>query len=78
MSPLREEALSVFSVSLEETKEPTIPFYSTVDKKWLEGRFSADYMWRNIEQPVCFEQAVGAIVERFVFIISVADKKVNA
>jgi phthiocerol/phenolphthiocerol synthesis type-I polyketide synthase C len=39
------------------------PFYSTVEGKQLDGlALGADYWWRNIREPVRFEQAVNALI----------------
>lgn len=39
-----------------------LPFYSTVSGGLLDGRaLDADYWWRNIRQPVRFEQAIKAM-----------------
>ncbi len=43
---------------------PEVPFYSTVDSRWLgEGdRLDADYWYRNLRRTVRFEAAVRALV----------------
>ena len=40
-----------------------IPFYSTVTGAELEGgKLNAEYWWRNIRQPVLFQQAINSIL----------------
>jgi phthiocerol/phenolphthiocerol synthesis type-I polyketide synthase C len=46
-----------------EPDDATIAFHSTVTGKRLEGKaLDADYWWRNIRDPVLFEQAVRGMV----------------
>jgi phthiocerol/phenolphthiocerol synthesis type-I polyketide synthase C len=46
-----------------EPDEGSIPFYSTVTGKRLEGKaLNAEYWWRNIREPVLFEPAVRGMV----------------
>ncbi|MFI5468821.1 SDR family NAD(P)-dependent oxidoreductase [Streptomyces cacaoi] len=43
---------------------PRIPFYSTVESRWLgeEDRLDADYWYRNLRQPVLFDPAVRELI----------------
>ena len=42
-----------------------VPFYSTIAGERLDGRqLDADYWWRNVREPVRFQQAVDALVAR--------------
>ncbi|CAM5324215.1 SDR family NAD(P)-dependent oxidoreductase [Streptomyces canarius] len=43
---------------------PRIPFYSTVEGRWLDeqDRLDADYWYRNLRQPVLFEPAVRELI----------------
>jgi len=46
-----------------EPARAAVPFYSTVTGGLLDGAgLGADYWWRNIRQPVLFEQAVGRLL----------------
>jgi len=46
-----------------EPEEATIPFHSTVTGARLEGKaLNAEYWWRNIREPVLFEQAIRGMV----------------
>jgi acyl transferase domain-containing protein len=46
-------------------REPRVPFYSTVDGRWLEAPdIDAAYWYRNLRQPVRFEPAVRTLIER--------------
>ncbi len=45
-------------------KMPTIPFHSTVTGERLPGKsLNAEYWWRNIREPVLFEQAIRGMVD---------------
>jgi acyl transferase domain-containing protein/NADPH:quinone reductase-like Zn-dependent oxidoreductase/NAD(P)-dependent dehydrogenase (short-subunit alcohol dehydrogenase family)/SAM-dependent methyltransferase/acyl carrier protein len=65
MSAVRDEALALFGRTLHETHTPSIPLFSTVYGTWQTEKFSADYMWLNIERPVRFRAAVQGCIERF-------------
>jgi acyl transferase domain-containing protein len=46
-----------------EPDQATIPFHSTVTGARLEGKaLNAEYWWRNIREPVLFEQAIRGMV----------------
>ncbi|NYI84320.1 acyltransferase domain-containing protein [Saccharopolyspora hordei] len=43
---------------------PEVPFFSTVDLKWIEsGHLAAEYWFRNLRQRVRFAEATGELVE---------------
>ncbi|MFL6120387.1 SDR family NAD(P)-dependent oxidoreductase [Actinophytocola sp.] len=44
-------------------REPAIPFYSTVDSRWLDVPVDADYWYRNLRSTVEFAGAVRALTE---------------
>jgi fatty acid synthase, animal type len=49
------------------SKKPTVAVSSTVyGRLWdSETPFDADYMWKNMRQPVCFRQAVQSVVTAY-------------
>jgi phthiocerol/phenolphthiocerol synthesis type-I polyketide synthase C len=60
IAPVIKKALA----SLQPAGE-TIPFFSTVTGTRLDGDFlDAEYWWRNLREPVRFEAAVKAILDR--------------
>ncbi|HYQ63342.1 type I polyketide synthase [Actinophytocola sp.] len=44
-------------------QEPEIPFYSTVDSRWLDVPADAEYWYRNLRSTVHFEAGVRALVD---------------
>ncbi len=47
-----------------EPEEATIPFHSTVTGAPLSGKaLDADYWWRNVREPVLFQQAIGGMLK---------------
>ncbi|WP_345624298.1 acyltransferase domain-containing protein, partial [Streptomyces ziwulingensis] len=48
-----------------EPREAVVPFYSTVEGRWLEGpELDAGYWYRNLRQPVRFADAVRSLAEQ--------------
>lgn len=48
-----------------QPRASAIPFYSTVTGATLDGAsLTADYWWRNVREPVRFEQATDALVDQ--------------
>jgi len=46
-----------------EPEQATIPFHSTVSGARLEGKLlNAEYWWRNIREPVLFEQSIRGMI----------------
>lgn len=61
MDPVRDELLDVLGDIAPQAA--TVPYYSTVTGGLLDGEaLGADYWWRNIRQPVLFQQACEALV----------------
>jgi len=44
-------------------REPSIPFYSTVDSRWLDVPADAEYWYRNLRSTVHFEAGIRALVD---------------
>jgi len=65
MNPCKEEALKTFAGTLAGTREPQIPYFSTVSGEWRNSHFDAAYTWAGIEGPVLFTSAVKGCLERF-------------
>ncbi len=62
MDPYKEELLE----ALKDIKpqKSLIPIYSTVSGKICEGEeYGAEYWWRNIRQPVRFEEAIDNLIK---------------
>jgi len=60
MAPLEEEFRS--SVAHLFFHDPKLPLYSTVTGARFHSAFSfSDYWWKNLREPVAFEQAIGAM-----------------
>ncbi|WP_186763363.1 type I polyketide synthase [Lentzea tibetensis] len=54
---IREELLAIAAGVIPS--ESQVPFYSTTDQKWLVGtELDAEYWYRNLRQPVRFDQAM--------------------
>ncbi|BAJ32820.1 MULTISPECIES: type I polyketide synthase [Kitasatospora] len=47
-------------------RAPEVPFFSSVEGRWIDGAdaFDADYWYRNLREPVRFDEAVTALVRR--------------
>jgi acyl transferase domain-containing protein/NADPH:quinone reductase-like Zn-dependent oxidoreductase/surfactin synthase thioesterase subunit/NADP-dependent 3-hydroxy acid dehydrogenase YdfG len=59
MEPLKDELLE--SLGEFKTKETTIPFYSTVEGRIVEGKdLTPAYWFRNVREPVYFTAAIEA------------------
>jgi hybrid polyketide synthase/nonribosomal peptide synthetase FtdB len=62
MDSLRDGLLE--SLQKISPKPASIPIYSTVSGKQMVGpEFNNDYWWRNVRQPVDFEQAMNQIIQ---------------
>ncbi|MEU1510381.1 SDR family NAD(P)-dependent oxidoreductase, partial [Kitasatospora sp. NPDC005748] len=60
---LREELLAVLAPV--EPGPAEVPFYSTVEERWLTGaELDADYWYRNLRRTVAFEPATRALAEQ--------------
>ncbi|MFJ9951798.1 SDR family NAD(P)-dependent oxidoreductase [Kitasatospora sp. NPDC091207] len=60
---LRAELLEVLAPI--EPGPAVVPFYSTVDERWLTGaELDADYWYRNLRRTVAFEPATRALAEQ--------------
>ncbi|GLZ28438.1 hypothetical protein Lesp02_06280 [Lentzea sp. NBRC 105346] len=58
---VRERLLA--ELSPVRPRRAAVPFYSTVDLRWLDGaELTAEYWYRNLRQPVEFESAVRSLV----------------
>ena len=44
---------------------PTTLTMSTVTGEFMDGRYTLDYLWRNLRQPVRFSTAIPKLIERF-------------
>ncbi|MEE9397814.1 MAG: SDR family NAD(P)-dependent oxidoreductase [Methylococcales bacterium] len=62
MEPLKDEIRS--SLSGLETREPSIPLYSTVTGRLIEtASYDADYWCQNIREPVFFSDTINTMIE---------------
>lgn len=63
MLPLRDRLFEV--LDRLQPQAPTIPYFSTVTGEAVrDAAFGADYWWRNIRQPVLFDDAVRAAAKQ--------------
>ncbi|KIJ24979.1 hypothetical protein M422DRAFT_216980 [Sphaerobolus stellatus SS14] len=60
----RKELATIFSEHPGDHL-PSIPVMSTVTGEFVSEPYTADYLWKNIRQPVLFSTAIPNIVERY-------------
>ncbi|MEU5693431.1 SDR family NAD(P)-dependent oxidoreductase [Actinosynnema sp. NPDC020468] len=57
---IRDDVLTALAPIAPRT--PDVPFYSTVDGRWADVPVDAEYWYRNLRQPVRWEEATRALV----------------
>ncbi|MGZ8190185.1 MAG: SDR family NAD(P)-dependent oxidoreductase [Methylococcaceae bacterium] len=45
-----------------ETRQPSVPYFSTVTGAMCDDALNAEYWWHNVRRPVLFQQAINAIL----------------